>query len=103
MDLKEEIFGVRCELSTSQRDVFHDEVAVFIDKKEIVVKKDCLGFFNSMEKFAVQGISPYFLKPSGLVGISGPSSARDFLIKINSRGYLSEVLVPESEILFWNC
>lgn len=100
MDLKEEILGVRCELAESQREILADEAAVAVGKKEVIVKKKGIGFFDNLEKFAVIGESPFFLKPDCISSLIGPSVSRNFLVKINSRGYLHEIIVPEESVIF---
>ncbi len=100
MNLKEEIFGVRCELCRREFEICHDEVIVSINNKKVAVRKKDIGLLEPAEKFAVLGESACYLKNSGIFDLIGPARNRDFLLKINSRGYLHEFLVPEREVLF---
>lgn len=100
MLLKNEVLGVRCKLAESQQGIYDDEVSVFFNNKNIVVKKKHLGFLEPRERFAVIGASQCYLSNKAIISLLGPTKTRYFLVKINSRGYLHEILVPEEDVLF---
>lgn len=100
MLLKEEIRGVRCEFSENQSHVMHDEFAVVINGREVIVKKKHVELENNAEKLAAMGESPIFLKKSGVMHIIGPTKFREYRLRMNSRGYAHEFFVPEASVLF---
>lgn len=102
MNLKNEVFGIKCELLGREFEICHDEVIVSINNKKIVVRKKDIGLLEPAEKFAVLGEKACYLKNSGIFDLIGPARNRDFLLKINSRGYLHEFFVSEGDVLFLN-
>ena len=100
MLMKNEVLGIRCELETCQHEMLGDEVSISLNGNNVIVNKNNLGFLEPREKFACIGESPVFLKSESLVGIIGPTKTSEFLLKVNSRGYLHEFLVPEEDVIF---
>ena len=100
MLLKYEVLGIRCELCEKQQGARQDETIVVINGEKASIKTKSIGFFQPAEKFAVIGESPCYIKNSGIINLVGPSKLGNFLLKLNSRGYLEEFFIPESEVIF---
>ncbi len=100
MLLKNEIAGVRCAFSDCQKDVHEGEVLIEIGARKVIIKINNIALVEPVEKFAVIGEKPCYLKSSGIIEIAGPTASNDFLLKINSRGYSEEFFVNEEDVIF---
>jgi len=100
MLLKDCVLGIKCELVSDRCDISHGETKISVNGREIFVRTENLELMRLAERFAVLGESPIILSNSGIISMIGPTLARNFLVKINSRGYLNEILVPEDSVLF---
>lgn len=97
--VKDNIFGVRCRFSQYQQDTWEDEIAVLINGRRLLVREGCLAFLPDAEKRAVVDDCPVYLKNSGILGITGPSRRREYLMKLNLRGVSEEFFVPEESVI----
>jgi len=102
MLVKERILGIKCELVPNRSEVHCGETRISVNGKEILVKTDYLTLLKPVEKFAVCGESPVLLNCKGILSMMGPTATRDYLVKTNSRGYIEEFFVKESDVLFVN-
>lgn len=96
---KKKILGIRCEINICD-ELEHDENLVLVGGTKLILKKRHIGFLLPIEKFAVMGESPFFIKGSSFLGFFGPNVRNDFLLRINSRGCLREIVVPDRDVLF---
>jgi hypothetical protein len=100
MLLKDKIMGIKCNIVKEKHDSLDDELVIIMNNNHVCIKAEHIKALEPCEKFAVCGESPFYLGSSGIHEIIGPSKSNNFLVKVNSRGYLHEFLVPEKDVLF---
>lgn len=100
MLLKNEILGIKCELSENQRETQGDEIRIVLHGRELITKKRMVCVQEPAERFAVLGEKPCYMRGCGFVSITGPTVSRQFFLRVNSRGNLHEFFIPEDDVLF---
>jgi len=98
--LKKKVKAIRCKLSQNQEGAYDDEFIISMNGKYLCMKKRYI-FVEEEVKRDILGIDWAYIHPDGVLSITGPNCLREYLIRLNSRGYMEQFFVKDTDLV-WN-